>query len=40
MLKDKRKRINLQLREQGLILKEKEMKGLMWFFEGATCKLR
>jgi hypothetical protein len=30
MLKDKKKkRINLQLREQGLILKEKEMKGLM-----------
>jgi hypothetical protein len=30
MLKDKKKkRINLQLREQGLILKEKEIKELM-----------
>jgi hypothetical protein len=30
----------LQLREEGLHLKGKEIEGLMWFFQGTTCKSR
>ena len=30
----------MQLREEGLHLKGKEIEGLMWFFQGTTCKSR